>query len=180
MTALGSLCQCFTTLKVKNFLLASNLNPPSSSLKPLPLVLSLLITCLSESCDVSLFSERSRIFFNVIFFGCLLLLHSWLRFRKVLAFRTSRQHLKCHWNDSQGFKLWLFSRSLSEVLERSVRNLMLNYKYNFKNYFFHENTSCWGSLFYLGNAVLLLQIYWLKNIGDSWKVFNFKMLPDEL
>jgi len=38
---LGNLCQCFTTLMVKNFFLISNLNLPSSSLDPFPLVLSL-------------------------------------------------------------------------------------------------------------------------------------------
>ena len=39
-TSLGNLGQGFTTLFVKHFLIAS-LNPPSSSLKPLPLVLAL-------------------------------------------------------------------------------------------------------------------------------------------
>jgi len=39
--SLGNLSQCLTTLTVKNFLLISNLNPPSSSLKPFLLVLSL-------------------------------------------------------------------------------------------------------------------------------------------
>ena len=39
--SLGNLCQCFTTLMVKNFLLISNLNLPSFSLQPFPLVLSL-------------------------------------------------------------------------------------------------------------------------------------------
>jgi len=40
-TSLGNLCQCFIALSVKNFFLVSNLNLPSFSLKPLPLVLSL-------------------------------------------------------------------------------------------------------------------------------------------
>jgi len=40
ITSLGSLCQCFTTLIVKNYFLVSSLNLPSFSLKPLPLVLS--------------------------------------------------------------------------------------------------------------------------------------------
>jgi len=40
-TSLGSLGQCFTTLMVKNFFLLSNVNPPSLSWKPSPLVLSL-------------------------------------------------------------------------------------------------------------------------------------------
>jgi len=39
--SLGSLCQCLTNPTVKNFSLISNLNLPSSSLEPLPLVLSL-------------------------------------------------------------------------------------------------------------------------------------------
>jgi len=39
--SLGNLCQCLTTLRVKDFFLTSNLNPLSFSLKPLPLVLSL-------------------------------------------------------------------------------------------------------------------------------------------
>ncbi|NXJ99538.1 HLTF factor, partial [Corythaixoides concolor] len=39
-TSLGNLCQCFTTLIVKNFFLVSSLSLPSFSLKPLPLVLS--------------------------------------------------------------------------------------------------------------------------------------------
>jgi len=39
--SLGSLCQCLTTLWVKNFFLTSNLNFSSFSLKPFPLVLSL-------------------------------------------------------------------------------------------------------------------------------------------
>ena len=39
--SLGSLCQCLTALWVKNFFLTSNLNLPSFSLKPFPLVLSL-------------------------------------------------------------------------------------------------------------------------------------------
>jgi len=39
--SLGNLCQCLNTLTVKNFFLVSNLNLPSVSLKPLPLVLSL-------------------------------------------------------------------------------------------------------------------------------------------
>ena len=39
--SLGNLCQCFTTLTVKNFFLISNLNLPSFSLKLFPLVLSL-------------------------------------------------------------------------------------------------------------------------------------------
>jgi len=38
---LGSLGQGLTALRGKNFFLVSNLNPPSFSLKPLPLVLSL-------------------------------------------------------------------------------------------------------------------------------------------
>jgi len=39
--SLGNLCQCFTTLTVKNFFLISNLNLPSFILQPFPLVLSL-------------------------------------------------------------------------------------------------------------------------------------------
>ncbi|KAK4831170.1 hypothetical protein QYF61_015640 [Mycteria americana] len=39
--SLGNLFQCLATLIVKNFFLISNLNLPSFSLKPLPLVLSL-------------------------------------------------------------------------------------------------------------------------------------------
>ena len=39
--SLGKLFQCFTTLTVKNFLLISNINLPSFSLQPFPLVLSL-------------------------------------------------------------------------------------------------------------------------------------------
>ena len=39
--SLGNLGQCFTTLMVKNFFLISNLNLPSFSSKPSPLVLSL-------------------------------------------------------------------------------------------------------------------------------------------
>ncbi|KAK4827923.1 hypothetical protein QYF61_022371 [Mycteria americana] len=39
-TSLGNLCQCFTTLIVKNFFLISSLNLPSFSFKTLPLVLS--------------------------------------------------------------------------------------------------------------------------------------------
>jgi len=38
---LGNLFQCLTTLRVKNLFPISNLNLPSFSLKPLPLVLSL-------------------------------------------------------------------------------------------------------------------------------------------
>ena len=37
--SLGNLCQGLTTLTVKNFFLTSNLNLPSFSLEPLPLVL---------------------------------------------------------------------------------------------------------------------------------------------
>jgi len=39
--SLGNLCQCLTTLMVKNFFLISSLNLPSFSLEPFPLVLSL-------------------------------------------------------------------------------------------------------------------------------------------
>jgi len=39
--SLGNLCQCLTTLIVKNFFFISHLNLPFFSLKPLPLVLSL-------------------------------------------------------------------------------------------------------------------------------------------
>ena len=39
--SLGNLFQCLSTLIGKNFFLISNLNPPSFSLKPLTLVLSL-------------------------------------------------------------------------------------------------------------------------------------------
>jgi len=39
--SLGNLCQALTTFMVKNFFLVSNLNPPSFSLKPFLLVLSL-------------------------------------------------------------------------------------------------------------------------------------------
>jgi len=38
-TSMGSLCQGFTTLTVKNFFLVSSLNLPSFNLKPLPFVL---------------------------------------------------------------------------------------------------------------------------------------------
>jgi len=38
---LGNLCQGLTTFRVKNFFLISNLNLPSFSLEPFPLVLSL-------------------------------------------------------------------------------------------------------------------------------------------
>mgnify|MGYP001855329352 CR=1 FL=1 len=38
----GQLCHCLTALLVKNFFLKSNLNLPSFTLKPLPLVLSVL------------------------------------------------------------------------------------------------------------------------------------------
>jgi len=41
-TSLGNPFQCFTTLTVKNFFLISSPNLPCFSLKPLPLVLSLL------------------------------------------------------------------------------------------------------------------------------------------
>ena len=41
-TSLGNPFQCFTTLIVKNFFLISSLSLPRFSLKPLPLVLSLL------------------------------------------------------------------------------------------------------------------------------------------
>jgi len=41
ITSLGSLCQGFTTLMVKNFFSISSLNLPPVSLKPLLLVLSL-------------------------------------------------------------------------------------------------------------------------------------------
>lgn len=37
--SLGSLCQCFTTLLVRNFFLKAHLNLPSFNLKPFPLVL---------------------------------------------------------------------------------------------------------------------------------------------
>jgi len=40
--SLGNPFQCFTTLIVKNFFLISSLNLPCFSLKPLPLILSLL------------------------------------------------------------------------------------------------------------------------------------------
>jgi len=40
-TSLGKLVQCFTTLMGKNFFPISNLNLPSFSLEPFPLVLSL-------------------------------------------------------------------------------------------------------------------------------------------
>jgi len=38
--SLGNLGQCFTTLKVKNFFLISNLNLPSFRSQPSPLILS--------------------------------------------------------------------------------------------------------------------------------------------
>ena len=41
-TSLGNLCQCLTSLIVKNFFPMSNLNLPSFSVKPFPLVLSQL------------------------------------------------------------------------------------------------------------------------------------------
>ena len=64
--SLGSLCQCLTTLMVKNFFLISHLNLPSFSLEPFPLVLSVAYAkqcltvqksfssstyCYSNSCD---------------------------------------------------------------------------------------------------------------------------------
>jgi len=48
-TSLGNQLQCFTTLTVMNFFLISNLNLPSFSLKPLPLVLSLFALVKSPS-----------------------------------------------------------------------------------------------------------------------------------
>ena len=39
-TSLGNLCQCLTTLTVKNFFLISSLHLPSFSLKPFLLVLA--------------------------------------------------------------------------------------------------------------------------------------------
>jgi len=47
--SLGNLFQCLATLTEKNFFLISNLNLPSFSLKPLPLVLSLLALVKSPS-----------------------------------------------------------------------------------------------------------------------------------
>jgi len=49
--SLGNLCQCLTTLVVKNFFLISSLNLPSFSFKPLPLVLlqQALLKSLSQS-----------------------------------------------------------------------------------------------------------------------------------
>ena len=51
-TSLSKLFHCFTTLIAKNFLLTSNLNLPSFSLKPFPLLLSqqTLLKSLSPSC----------------------------------------------------------------------------------------------------------------------------------
>ena len=56
-TSLGNLFQCNTILRVKNFLLISNLNPPCLSLRPSPLVLSLstLVNSRSPSCLYSPF-----------------------------------------------------------------------------------------------------------------------------
>jgi len=50
--SLGSLCQGLTALWVKSFFLPSNVNLPSLSLKPLPLVLSLsdCVKCQFPSC----------------------------------------------------------------------------------------------------------------------------------
>ena len=50
-TSLGSLCQCLTTLSVKNISLISSLNLSSFTWKPFPLVLSqrTLLKCLSLS-----------------------------------------------------------------------------------------------------------------------------------
>jgi len=51
--SLGKLCQCLTTLIVKNFFLTSSLNLPSLSSKPSSLVLSLhtlVKSCYSGSC----------------------------------------------------------------------------------------------------------------------------------
>jgi len=47
--SLRNLCQCLTTLTVKNFFLLSYLNLPSFILKPLPLVLSLCALVTSPS-----------------------------------------------------------------------------------------------------------------------------------
>jgi len=47
--SLGNLCQCLTTLRVKNLFLVSNLNLPSFSLKPLNLSLHSLIESPSPS-----------------------------------------------------------------------------------------------------------------------------------
>ena len=51
-TSLGNLFQCLTTLTVKNFFLISSLNLPSSSLKPLSLVLLLHVLTKSLSLQV--------------------------------------------------------------------------------------------------------------------------------
>jgi len=62
-TSLGILFQWFTTRIVKNFFLLSNLNLPSFTLKPLPLVLSLQVPLKSLSpffLWVSLSTERLR------------------------------------------------------------------------------------------------------------------------
>ena len=48
-TSMGSLFQSLTTLRVKNFLLISNLNLPSFSLKPFPPILSLSAHSRSQS-----------------------------------------------------------------------------------------------------------------------------------
>jgi len=50
--SLGNLSQGLTTLRVKNFLLTSNLNVPSLSLKLLPLVLSVYTLVKSPSLDL--------------------------------------------------------------------------------------------------------------------------------
>jgi len=57
--SLGSLCQCFITLWVKNFFLISIINLPSFNLKPLSLVLTLqvLVKRLSLSCNTRLVLE---------------------------------------------------------------------------------------------------------------------------
>ena len=47
--SLGNLFQCFTTLMLKNFFQTSNLNLPSFSLQPFPLVLSLHTLVISPS-----------------------------------------------------------------------------------------------------------------------------------
>ena len=57
--SLGHLCQCLTTLTVKSFILLANLNLPSFSLKPLPLVL--LLHALVESHSPAFFVAHLQV-----------------------------------------------------------------------------------------------------------------------
>ena len=55
---LGNVCQGLTTVGIKNFFLRSDLNLPSSSLKPLPLVLSVQATILLSAAWPSRLNPR--------------------------------------------------------------------------------------------------------------------------